>query len=439
VVRALALLLLGSCSYVTDTFSTNGFSGDQFPFPVEVDDGAIVVGMQPDGDTIHTAALDIMSPFTVIDHGTDAAPTITDPNITLLGVGTDGMLDAPRARVLSQQLLTLHPCTSDACAVGTMADPHPINAIVGMNSFVSDALRLDLANDQIFILPDIAGSEADLSAACQAVMPVAFRGGGTLLVGGTEVPFVNWRIPIDTCFSPNPDPNAQRQSDRGVDMLLVASTSIGVSLLGQAAYDRYREFDMTALPSDQLPVGDVFLPSGLVAGHVAIIPTMALVANSVSSPRAPCRQVYASHLLAAGNCTDPANSDECPCFDPTQTPHNKNIFCPVPAIVELAPAGGLPMLVIDDSDPTLQALRAELHPNEPEIDGILGTSAVQSILLDVDYPHTRLVARCSDSTTCAARPELAGTTSSGKPDESGACQRLQIDNCLGLPPIGDCR
>jgi hypothetical protein len=435
VVRCLALLLCG-CSYVTDTFTTNGFSGDQFPFPVEVDDGAIVIGMQPDGDTTHTAALDIMSPFTVIDHGTDAAPTITDPNITLLGVGSTGMLDAPRAKVISQQLLTLHPCTSDACAVGTMADPHPINAIVGMNSFVSDALRLDLANDQIFILPDIAGSEADLSAACQAVLPLAFRGGGTLLVGGTEVAFANWRIPIDTCFVPNPDATPQRQ--RGVDMLLVASTSIGISLLAQSSYDRYRELITSAPPSDQLPVGDAYLPSGLVTGHVAIIPDLALVANSASTPRAPCRQVYASHLLAAGNCTDPGDSDTCPCFDPTQNPH-KNIFCPVPAIVELAPAGGLPMLVIDDADPTLQALRAELHPNEPEIDGILGTSALQSTLLDVDYPHTRLVGRCSDPTTCAARPELAGTTSGGKPDESGACQRMQIDNCLGLPPIGDCR
>ncbi len=434
-VRAVALLALAGCNYVTDTFTTNGFSGDQFPFPVEVDDGAVVIAMQPDGDTSHTAVLDIMSPFTVIDHGTDAAPTITEPNITLLGVGGDGGLDQPRAKLIEQQLLTLHPCTSDACAVGTMDDPHPINAIVGMNSFASDALRLDMANDQIFILPDIAGSEADLSAACEAVMPLAFRGGGTLLVGGTEIPFANFRIPIDVCFSPNPD--APLQSMRGADMLLVASTSIGVSLLGQSAYDRYREFDPTAPPSDQLPAGNAYLPSGLVTGHVATIATAALAANSAGNPRAPCRQVYASHLLATANCTDASDPDECPCYDPTHSTHNE--FCPVPAIVELTPAAGLSMLVIDDTDPTLQALRAELHPNEPEIDGILGTSALTSLVLDVDYAHQRLVARCNDPASCAARPEIAGTTDrSGQPDQAGACQRQQIDNCMQLPPLGDC-
>jgi hypothetical protein len=261
-------------------------------------------------------------------------------------------------------------------------------------------------------------------------MPVAFRGGGTLLVGGTEVPFANWRIPIDTCFVPNPD--ATQQSLRGVNMLLVASTSIGISLLSQSSYERYRELVTTAPPIDQLPIGDAFLPSGLITGRVAIIPNLALVANSTATPRAPCRQVYASHLLMTSNCTDVNDSDECPCYDPTHSTHAA--FCPVPAVVELAPAGGLPMLVIDDTDPTLQALRDELTPNEPQIDGILGTSALPSMLLDVDYPHSRLVARCSDATTCVARPELAGTT-----DNTGLCQRQQIDNCLGLPPLGDCK
>jgi hypothetical protein len=425
-VKAALLVLAGGCSYITDTFSENNFSGDPFPFAVEVDDGAIVIGMQPDGDTAHIAALDVLSPFTVIDHGADAPATITFPDIVLIGESPAGVLEVPRAELVEQQLLTLHPCTDDGCAVGTDTDPHPINAIVGMNSFGSDALRLKLTSQEIFILPDIAGSEEDLSDACNAVLPLPFRGGGTLLFGGTELAFANWRIAIDACFAPNPDPAAQRQSLRGVDMLLVASTSVGTTIIDQDAYDRYREYDASAPPVEQLPLASEYLPSGLVTGHLTTIPSIALVGNSTTNPRAPCRQVYASHLLAAGDCTDPNDSNECPCYDPTGDTHQT--FCAAPAVLEVQPPAGLPILVVDNGEPTLQALRAELRPNQPEVDGILGTSAILPIELDIDYPHSRLVGRCSDPATCSTRPELTGDR----------CQRQQIDGCLQVPSLGDC-
>ncbi len=426
--RAWALAaLLGGCSYFTDSFTTNDFSGDPFPFNVDMSSGGIVVGMQPDGDTIHIAVLDVLSPLNVIDHGPDAAPTISTPNITLLGERMPGgALDLPRALLEEPELLTQHPCADPQCFVGTPDAPEPIAAIVGMSAFGSDALRLHLSRDEIFILPDIAGDETERSNACDAVMPLPFRGGGTLLVGGTEVSFANWRIAIDACFAPDPDPSLL-ESARGADMLLVASTSIGTSLLSASSYQRYRDEQCPrpdtpcAVPDvSALPAASVYLPSGLVSGHVATIPSLALVANSTSNPRAPCRQVYANHLLAAQNCDSPDDPNECPCFDPTGQTHAT--YCPAPAIIEVTPPAGLPMLVIDDTDPTLQALRAELRPNQPEVDGILGTSAFEPVELDIDYPHGRLVGRCADTTACAARPELTG---------DGA-QRIQVQGCLGI-------
>jgi hypothetical protein len=90
---------------------------------------------------------------------------------------------------------------------------------------------------------------------------------------------------------------------------------------------------------------------------------------------------------------------DCPC-------KNGDAFCNVPAILELTPPGGIDVLVVDDTDPTLQALRTELRPDQPEVDGILGTNVLRGAEIDVDYPHDRLIARCPGG-NCSARPGLA--------------------------------
>jgi hypothetical protein len=285
-----------------------------------------------------------------------------------------------------------------------------------MDSFSSDALRLDLENQRVFVLPDIAGSDTDRSYACDAVMPLAFRGGGTLLVGGTEVGFSNWRIVLPSCAAFDPDPNVY-ESRRGTDLLFVASTGIGMSILAESAYERYRVTDPSAPPYDPTTVSTIYLPSGPISGFATTLADLALVGNSPSTPRAPCHQVYANHLLAAQDCTDPNNPDTCPCSQ-GQT------YCPAPAVVELTPPAHIPVLVVDDADPTLQALRTELRPNQPEVDGILGTSALGGVQLDVDYPHQRLLARCTDGTHCAVRPELFGDIA----------ERVQAQGCLGITP-----
>ena len=124
-----------------------------------------------------------------------------------------------------------------------------------------------------------------------------------------------------------------------------------------------------------------------------------------------------NHFLATQDCTDTRDTNRCPCS-------GGQVYCPAPAIVEITPPTHVPVLVVDDADPTLQALRAELRPNQPEIDGILGTSALTGFQLDIDYPHQRLLARCTDSTQCAARPELFGDIA----------ERVQVQGCLGITP-----
>jgi len=426
-VKALALIaLLGGCDYITDSFVTNDFSGDLFPTTIPTQSGALVTGFTVDGDSdMHTAVLDVMSPMNVIDRGA-ATPVSIDDDATFQLYGQHvpfGPLDLQRAQFSDYALTTLHPCAGETCAVGTPTAPQPFDAIIGMPAFASDALRLHLApdtttgTDLIYILPDIAGSESSRSYSCDADFPVPFRGGGTIVIGGTELAFTNWRIAIDACLSPDPDP-ALLQSQRGTDALFVASTAIGISILGLSAYQRY-QIDHPGTPdADTLPQDSVLLESETITGNRTTLPSMAFVANSPTNPRAPCRQVWASHLLVQRDCLP---TDDCPCI-PDQDPNN-GTFCAVPADLELAPPNGFDVLIVDDDNDTLQALRTELRPDQPEVDGILGTSALRQIELDVDYANDRLLGRCTnpDPTVCVARPEL--------PTEA---QRTQDQGCLGL-------
>lgn len=481
----LAASALAGCSLITDSFLTNDFSGDPFPTAVDTTSGALLVGAQPlDGAAPHRAVLDVLSPITLLDPHTSDPPTLTTVDLMLLGRNTDGALTLPRARFPQVQLLALHPCQIPPgadpqhlpeCMVGTPAAPQPFDAVVGADALAGDAIRLQLASDQIFVLADVGGNDRARTLSCDAVFDAPYRGGGTLVVSGTELPFGNRRITLQAClggapdpdpqilvndydppstdpsltFDPRPDGRCQREFTRsalaaslqptGADALFVVSTSIGISILGNAAYQRYVLAHPGAPAVDSLPADSVYLPSGLVSGRRATIDRLALVAAPSSNLLAPCRQLYAHRLLAALGPIDPSEFDAAgTCTDATgktipqasykfSSPcKDTSSFCPVPAILELTPPTGIDVLIVDDTDPTLQALRTELRPDQPEVDGILGADLLRGVEIDVDYPHDRLLARCQGG-SCVGRPALA---------EQG--DRCQINRCIKrLPDFRD--
>lgn len=412
VVRWLLPLLAG-CDLVTDSFLTNDFSGDPFPIEVETHAGAIVLGMDVGGEDTRIAVLDILSPMTLVDPGAASAPAIAFHDITLRGeLDRRPAFTQPRAVFQDAQILSLHPCDDATvqCSVGPGDAPRPFEAIIGADSLAGDALRLDLATDEIYVLADIGGKNEDRTAACDAVFASPYRGGGTLVLAGTELAFGSRRVTIGACLGPDPSATVP-QSKRGADVLLVASTAIGPTLLAQTAYDRYRMSQSVDIPaSDTLPDDTELLPSGMITGKRASLPAMALVGGTSSNTRAPCRQVWASHLMIQRDCQA---GDDCPC----PGDFSSDPFCPVPAVVELAPSGGIAVLVVSDTDPTLQALRTELRPDQPEVDGILGVDAIRLMELDLDYPHDRVLGRCA-ADRCTVRPEL---DSSDQRDDVQAC------------------
>lgn len=445
---ALACGALAGCSLVTDSFRTNDFSGDPFPIQIGRETGAVLIGVrEPSGDE-RVAVLDILSPLTLADPGLGMPQTIGTTDLVLLGRAAPGAeaFDLPRARLRGTDVISLHPCAESPdepeCLVGRPAPGAslPYTAIVGANALAGDALRLRLGEDQVFLLADVGGDERDRTFSCDAVFPSPYRGGGTLVIAGTEVPFGGRRVTLQACLGSDPSPELvpdtgtqMPQSSRGGNALLLASTGIGISLLGETAYERYRQAILLRSPPPpvlppalaDLPDASAYLPSGQVFGRRATIDRLALAAASSSSPRAPCRQAYAHHLLLKRLLeTEDADKagcevgDDCPCSGDTR-------FCSVPAVVELEPTGGLEVLVVPDSNATLQALRAELRPDQAEVDGILGADALQLLEIDVDYPHNRVLMRCTTPggpgapAGCVTRPALAA-----------AEDRTRVQSCI---------
>ena len=78
--------------------------------------------------------------------------------------------------------------------------------------------------------------------------------------------------------------------------------------------------------------------------------------------------------------------------------------------------------MIADDEPILQALRTELRPDQAEVDGILGTNAMRIAELDIDYPHDRMLARCT-APGCSARPALPEVE-----------DREHVKACIALSP-----
>ena len=416
----LATLAASACgdldTFSQDNFSAGVFNGDTSPIFDTVQNGAIYLQVTASGSqgpaVPAPAVVDVLSPFTVVNIDAQSAPGIRGVDVTLWGHRSATDATYVQRAVVPSDILQLHPCDADVCTTGPQGAETPYSVIVGNDALSGNAPRFDFDSSQMFLLPDIAGNDQSRDASCDAVFDGPFQGGGTLLIGGAEVDFEGRRPIVSTCL--DFAPTASKQSARGTDVLLVLSTAVGITILDETAYNRYRNASVVTLPEIKtLPTGQVTIESGPLVGHLGSVNSMAFAAITGASPRGACREDYANHFLAVRNCiTDGPNPDaDCPCTD--------GQVCGAAAIVELNPTATVPVLIISDDDPTLQSLRAELRPLEAEIDGILGTDVLHATELDLDYPHNRMLWRCNDSSSCAIRPELTSTDN-----------RAQLQSCL---------
>ena len=390
---ALGLALLGSlpgCEDLSEAID---------PFPISMDrrSGGILIAAATDDGEPALVALDTLSPVTLFaPEGDDRkTPLRRRAPLTLYGQASDGGLLPPRVRFDDVEIVSRSLCPEPPCEVGTPEARRPVGGVIGADLLSRYSLRVDFESSSLRFFPDAAGDDESRGEACEAVFTGPYHGGGTYVVGGVEDDFDGLRPALGVCMD---EGRAEALEARGVDGSFVLSTAMGPSVIAASAYDRYA--NAAAAPArSSLPAGTLHLPSGVLRGQWGQISHLAIVgsAGSDSLQRGPCRELYANRVLKDDLCSSgDAPIATCPCPD-------GDSFCRVGAAVELDRA--IRVLIVPDSAPLLQALRFELRPAVPEIDGILGLDALAGTRLELDYPNDRLLLKCI-AAACTTHPAI---------------------------------
>jgi hypothetical protein len=219
----------------------------------------------------------------------------------------------------------------------------------------------------------------------------------------------------------------------GVDLSLLLTTGTGPLVLGRAAWARLAP----SLPGATLGGSDRPLLVATAARPIAAqwtkVPRLALV-NREADPGAdpgPCAELARARRLEQVDFRQSQQSKKAACalpcdLDP-QTPGRAQNSA---AYLEVS--GDLDVAVIDDTDPLLQAVREEVRPGGPEIDGFAGAAALLGTRVELDYQgsDTRAIFSCEDdggapASSCRAVPRCARLPDLG-----------QEHVCFGLPAHG---
>ena len=260
---------------------------------------------------------------------------------------------------------TLHPCDRRGVHGRHAAATRGFDAIIGMQRVRRRRApaRRSASGARSSSCPNVAGDDA-ASQRTRATPSSRRRSAAAArcIVGGTELGVHELRRDRDRRVprarsrpGDAAEPARHRRAVRRVDR-------VGVSMLAVSAYERYRADatagDARAAGLELLPADTVMLPGGPVTGHATTIPTLALVGRRRRRARAR-RAARSTRSTCSRARTATSTTDvDCPC----SAGHGRSARCR--RSVELAPTGGLAVLVVDDDDPTLPgaAHRARARP-----------------------------------------------------------------------------
>lgn len=406
---------------------------DPFPISMDLSAGSVVLKASENGDPTVDIVVDVLSPITVLDSyrsgGEVTRPLRRLIELTLFG-SVSGAEFVPRVRFPRTPAYDLHPCDAPGsptapCQVGFGETTREIYGILGSDILSRSSVRFDFPRSQMRFFPDAAGSDSERSLACDAVFSRPFSGGGTLLIGGNEVSFAGYRPSLGACIHTDaiPEPG-DLDSEVGIDLHMAISTSFAPTILSEQAYRRYAE-SAGAVPLENLVPTTLYLPSGPVPARAGTIPYMAIVgeAGEDSRGRGPCRELYANaRMRTSRSCA--SSFVDCPCPDGRQS-------CKAAAAVEISK--GISIAVVDSGLPLLQALRDELRPRTPEIDGIIGVQALSDLRVEFDYPNGRMLMRCQTLDSCVTRQEVR---SQAQIDDLALCRMQEDELRDAIPDAG---
>ena len=375
---------------------------DPFPIALDTSAGAAMAFASIDDQPPLPVTLDTLSPITIIDSyaGGDQLPDQRRiaADLTLFSAPPAGA-PIPRITLQAATVFDVHPCDNGGplvdCLLGVDDQTRVVRGIIGADLLSRAAVRFDFPRSELHLFPDTAGTDADRGELCEAVFDDPFAGGGTLIVADGEVDYLGRRPAIGACLD---DGLGDPMTETGIDAQLVIATGLGISILAETVYERYA-LAAGAPAAAALPEGVVHLPSGPTPVRLGQIGQISLAGDigQDSQKRGPCGELFASRVLAFDRCATGEIAD-CPC------PESGETFCRVAAVLVLAEP--IEVAVIPDEHPLLQAMRVELRPEFPEVDGLLGAAALAATRIEFDYPQSRIISRCMDAARCEARPQI---------------------------------
>jgi hypothetical protein len=419
-----------------------------YPIPMSMDGGVVVVSLRiDDGDSV-PAVIDTLSPLTVVDGVAVRGEPVDEPerrrhDLTILSAAGD--TGVPRARFGNLNSFDLHPCAGqDAgdgqpCRLGVDGATQPFYAILGADLWSDYAIRFSFAKRLLSLFPDVSGDDQARALLCETVFGAPFYGGGTLAVSGADIRFIGYRTAMGACMlaetpaatdagppvpvCPSGDAGAAVSLPRrygGLNALFVLSTGLPITLVSESFHARYLdrctelgvECDATLGAPEMLHVA-----SGPIPVRRTTLTGLTLV-SEYSDRRGPCEELYTNaFMVRCGDlpqgescCGDRDDERDCamaalPCPCEGRQDEERQ-FCRAAAAAMLQHT--FPVAVISDAEPMLQALRDELRPELPELDGILAPSAVEPLEIDMDYPNNRVLLRCEPTRAgqCATLPAI---------------------------------
>ncbi len=192
----------------------------------------------------------------------------------------------------------------------------------------------------------------------------------------------------------------------GADLSLLLATGVGPMVLSQSAWTRVAALLPTAPAMTSAPLLVATWPTPIAAAWTTM-PRYALVDGfdpPATGDEGPCvdlgraRRIEWTNVQTAN--TGQAHPAVAACVAPCDTdPSETSEALSSAAYIELG--GAIPVAVIADAEPFLQALRFDIRPEGPDIDGLVGATALGAARLELDYlsDQPRAIFSCEPTAT----------------------------------------
>jgi hypothetical protein len=244
--------------------------------------------------------------------------------------------------------------------------------------------------------------------------------------------------PREQCCARGDELEAPRKT--GADLSLMLATGTGPMVLSRAAWNRVKDqlpappvatCDPVAATCPKLLIPTWPIP---IAAEWQTIPRLALVDGSnppSTGDEGPCVDLGRSRRIewvaVQQQAAQAAGASEAACVQLCDTdPREANLAQNSAAYVEVG--GTIPVAVVEDAEPYLQALRFDIRSEGPELDGLVGAGALGAARLELNYGGDPAQAIFSCEGTAARETCYAAPSCPRLPDLE------QTHLCFGLAP-----